>query len=135
MAGNRCEQCSKWVSLETGEPQEDSIEVSDNGTVAVEVTISRNCAECGTEMKTCNYTVEEDLDGDWVAAHTPSEEDPDHGDWEVSTSNMELTESGGGRYKKNMIGFTCTATATCKCGDETTVELSGEEAASSFDEV
>jgi len=139
MAGNRCSSCSKWVSLENDEPQEDSIEIVSDSEVQIDVTISRNCADCGQEMKNHEFSgVSTDIDVEWTATHAPHEDgsdDGEHGEWEVETSAMELTESGGGRYAKNMIGFECTATVTCKCGETTTVQLSDQAAASEFDEV
>lgn len=136
MPGNRCANCNKWVSLETDDPEEQSVEVNDYGTVEVEVSISRNCADCGQQMKEATITGEADLDDSWISEHSSDDAfENGHGDWEAESSNMELTESGGGRYAKNMIGFSCSVTVTCKCGATSEVTVSGEEAASSFDEV
>lgn len=136
MPGNRCADCNKWVSLETDEPQEDSIDVSDDGVVSIDVTVSRNCADCGTEMKNYNFQTEDQIDESWVAEHAHDDaQDNGHGEWSVETSDLESTETGGGRYSKNMIGFSCTATVTCKCGATTDVILSDSVSASEFEEV
>lgn len=60
MAGNRCDSCSKMVSMEFEDPEEESFEAdvsmdAETGNLIGEITatvrISRSCAECGSEMK------------------------------------------------------------------------------------
>ena len=135
--GNRCNECNKFVGLETQEPEEDSIEVSDSGTVTIEVTIRRNCSMCDSEMKSLELEATEEVDGDFLSKHSEDsvmDNGHGHGNWSVELDTIELTESGGGRWAKNMIGFSSTATVTCVCGETTTVTLEASEAASSFDD-
>lgn len=139
MPGNRCPDCNKWVSLETDEPQVENVQLSSNESVVeVDVNIDRNCAECGGQMKTMAFNTEAEIDETWLAEHGPQEDGSykeGHGELDVEESNTELTESGGGRYAKNMIGFTTYVQVTCICGSTTSVEISDNAAASEFDEV
>lgn len=130
----RCENCAKMVSLETQDPEVDGdVEISDN-TVSVTVTMVRQCADCNSDLKSAQF----DLSGDLEQKEGP-EECPDHGDgkhvWEVDGDpELSFSESGGGRYKKNMIGPQVEIEATCSCGAKASVTLSDELQASAWDD-
>ena len=46
----RCGDCNRFVSLET-EVSDFSIDIDDDGNVTGDVTLTRNCAECGSELQ------------------------------------------------------------------------------------
>lgn len=129
--GNRCPDCNKFVSLET-EAEEEGIDVS-GASVDVQVRVVRNCAECSTEMKDNSFSNSVDIPVDWLAEHSDSNEG--HGDYEAELQNLEATESGGGRYAKNMIGFEATVKVTCKCGEEIEIDVSDEDPASYYNDL
>lgn len=134
--GNRCVDCNKFVSLDTDEPEELELVVSHDGTIHLEVRLARLCAECGTEMKETRFELEEEIPADWVEAHLWDDAlDNGHGDWFIELEGLTSTESGGGRYKKNMIGFETTAVVKCRCGETHEVLMSDSVSASFFDEV
>jgi hypothetical protein len=64
---NRCESCSKFVSLETGEPEIQGEDLDDTN-VTVSVRLVRNCAECSGEMKETTFDLEADV-ADEMATH------------------------------------------------------------------
>lgn len=135
----RCESCQKFASLETGDPEVNTLEVSDlgNGNVQVnyEIRIVRNCADCGTEMKETTLDGQEEVElGDVPKGATA--------EYEIEEVSCESTESGGGRYQKNMIGFHLDykITATWKQGKkegkrEINGSLEDSAPASAFDEM
>jgi hypothetical protein len=102
--------------MENGDVNVDSLEATfaDGGVdVIFDVSHSRNCAECGMELKNTSQQVEgrfelEDVDG-WKAL--PQEEKDrllaalEDGTAEMGAekAGTDVDESGGGRYKKNVI--------------------------------
>lgn len=106
----RCPDCNKFVGLENGDLEADlSVESDgDKGTVTGTVRVVRNCAECGQELKEANFDVDESFD--IPEAHRGEDHDLD-----VEVLDEEVTESGGGRYAKNNVGYSLTAAVTCNC--------------------
>jgi hypothetical protein len=100
----RCPDCNKFVGLETQDPEVDGLEVndsSDSNAVAVTgtVRIVRACADCGTEMKEASFDIDTEVEIEgWQSG------DKFDG-LEIEETSIESTESGGGRYAKNMIGY------------------------------
>jgi hypothetical protein len=92
--------------------------------------VVRVCVECGTELKEC--MLEFDEEGDW-GENKYSQDQLD--DMELDVGNPDPQESGGGRYKKNMIG--ANVPFQIKLNEEVIVdaETSCAEAASSFNEL
>jgi hypothetical protein len=128
---SRCPDCNKFVSLETGDPEVTSVDVSGNE-VTVEVRLVRNCADCGGEMKEANVGGEATIPDDVFEEHA--------GEGHELTGEeggADTIESGGGRYAKNMIGADITIELSCECGQlkDSTVVVHVEEAAGSFDEL
>jgi hypothetical protein len=132
----RCDQCTKFVSLETADPEVDGENVTDNGdgtgTLTLSVRLHRDCADCGQELKEYNFDVEEPFD---CPKNCGGEEDEQH-DLTVDIQNEEPTESGGHRYKKNMVGFSLDAVISCSnCDFTEELHVEDSAAASWFEEL
>lgn len=117
----RCPDCNKFVSMETAEPQVDSIETSFrregplDGVFEINCSgqTERNCADCGTTLKSCSWDAEgeerlSDLEG-WKDLSEKKQkeiiEKLEEGkiEAEINEDGTEANESGGSRYQKNMI--------------------------------
>lgn len=134
----RCPDCQKFVSMETEiEDMEPAVEVgtiSEDGTtihsISGTVRILRKCADCSTELKTIDFEIEL---SDVAVEGAPLVE----AEWESVEAECEVdvTESGVGRWKKNMIGFS--GTVTVKLGERVLATKTVEDSASasSFEEV
>ena len=121
--------------METAEPEGDDVDVSEY-TVQGTVRVVRTCADCGDELKECSFDVSVNLETLTEENHKPSDdEEGEQHEMTFEVDSCEATESGGGRYAKNMIGFELRGTVTCSCGAEETIEASDSAAASSFDEL
>lgn len=134
----RCENCDgKFTSLETAiEDESPEMEIgafSNDGTSIDSITgtvhVSRNCEGCSTEMKSMDFEVDVSdvqIEGEPITAE---QRDEVVVECEVSTS-----ESGGGRYKKNMIGYSGTITVTLGERKLATVTIEDSAPASSYEE-
>jgi hypothetical protein len=149
----RCPDCSKFVSMDNDEPDLEEISI-EGATVSANVRLQRNCAECGTTLKSGSLEMEDDLDGNEnLVEHLPCTEcgvvgkaspgcankDFDHEtghELSVADINVEGTEEGGGRYAKSYFGAEVTYEVTCSCTRKSVHEgvLSGRMAASEMDE-
>lgn len=129
-----CPSCNKFCALETQEPEVNSYDVDGHnggGTVTCEARVVRTSECCYEEMKEFNYELEESFEHDCPKAG--EDEEPTYS---VEEPDLNVDESGGGRYQKNMITCWGTATVTCDlCEAEIEVELKDEAAASFFDEL
>ena len=144
----RCPSCSKFVSMENGEPQVSSIECSlsgDDVEITAEVEHTRNCADCGTELKSISISMEQSVYLESI--EKPKEmSERDFDKWqsglkkaecEVEEDGTDSDESGGGRYAKNMIGVVVDYCLTVKSkGVELkhSGQLREENPASAYDE-
>lgn len=127
----RCPNCAKFVGLETQDPEAEDPSV-DGGAVTVEVRVVRACADCGTELKEVTVECSGELDEGVASAH-----DGEGHELELEVASTSAEESGGGRYKKNIIGVDVEVTVTCSCEklENCVVTCHGEEAAGSFEEM
>ena len=133
---NRCEECSKFVSLEMGDPEIDSSDVNDS-VIQGSVRLYKQCCECGTEMAEAYPEFEID-----IQEHVPEgKEDGEHDmkedcEWSIESEEVEQHERGEGfgRYMKTFYGAELTFQVQCSCGFEAEVKGITEEQASSFDE-
>ena len=129
----RCPDCNKFVSLETGEAEEQSLEIhhqeGDTFQITGEFRVPRNCADCGNELKEGNFLFDfkHDLEG-------VTEEEREH--LAIEVESVEVNESGGGRYSKNLFSLSgCFRIATTE-REITTVESESDQlSASWFDEL
>lgn len=118
---NRCPDCNKFVSLETPEPDEEAFDfqITEDG-VDIQATLQQNreCAECGTVMKSYCHDLEESIDWETIGVKLDGWSLPDLADFallwesentkstflvEVTSDGTSVEEGGGGRYAKNMI--------------------------------
>lgn len=149
-----CPGCNKFASLETQEPEidEGSEDITDNGDgsvdISVSVTIKRNSACCGEEMKYYEESV--DLSGTHECPVESDPGEPVRGDaddrYEVTSFSSDITERAESvdkkgkripfRYQKTFIGADIAATVHCNwCKQDFDATGSIEAQASSFDEV
>ncbi len=158
--GNRCNDCNKFVGLETADLEVNSLE-AELSAGAIRVTASlhapRNCAECSTELKYLDLELEEEINTEelpkfdgWadLGADDQAElakamnEDDSLLEIEVGESGTAHEEGGGGRYKKNLItaSIDYELSLTLSRGDKEPIEvhiakqLSEENAASQYEE-
>lgn len=88
----RCNDCNKFVSFDTEEtPVVNDVSV-EGGRVIVDVRRVLNCAECGTELKAADLS----LDGE-LKLNLPESSDPescyeDSHNWEENDNDLEPTE-------------------------------------------
>lgn len=116
----RCEQCCKFTSLDTQEPEVNSVDVSGT-TVTVDARSVRNCADCGTEMKALDINEDFELELDkfeGFAELGEKKQEQLREAWEAGSIEIEVeddggetNESGGSRYKKNILTTTINFTA------------------------
>lgn len=128
MAGPRCNDCGKFVSLEMSDPE---VEIElDGTTIRAQMRIARTCADCGTEMKTADLTAEVEVPE--LQAH----EGVEHS-LEVENNDPKAIEEGGSRYAKSYFGASVDYTVRCSCQEAPVAEgtLSDKIAASAMDEV
>lgn len=111
----RCPDCSKFVGLETAEPQELTIDA--DGCITASYNVERNCQECGTTLKSAVFELEDWLDADVLKEHTNDEGASGPHELEIRDSS-DVEEGGGGRYSKNVFKVLVDYTVTCKCDKE-----------------
>lgn len=130
----RCPSCEKFCSLEGAEPEVQEFNVDENG-VTANVRVMRTCMDCGEEICETYLDLEGAIDHHCEKIDNgeyPEYTDPDGND--VEEPEFEYTESGGGRYQKNMIGCCADITMKCAhCGEEITVHLEDSVPASYFE--
>lgn len=153
----RCPDCSKFVSLEMGDPEDVNLDMSgeeldESGelTLLVSMTcrIVRNCAECGTELKEASLEVSDDevmVERGFLEACTEQKKvdkkdtwvwKEGHGDMSIDETNVEQIEEGGGRYAKSYFGAQVSYEVKCKCGVQLHEgQVSDKVAASGMDEL
>jgi len=119
----RCPECNKFVPIEV---ENEDADVNINGaSVTAEIRLVKKCQECDCELAETVFEFAEEADH--VMGDECELEEVDNG--------IELTDSGGARYKKRMLGYNISIQLLCSCG--WTGEVTGEEsiAASYFDEL
>lgn len=145
----RCTSTEKFASYDEAEAEVESEEVN-GSTYTATVRCVRPCAECGEEASEYTFEVYEDFECERCGTECPGHDpggnvldkdengdpiDPVEVEFTLElTNDPEISESGGGRYKKNI--FTCTVSAEILCGccgDTIMVGASDEAAASSFE--
>ena len=116
----RCPQCNKFTGMDNADPQVDSLEAGDLKGGSVEITVDgqhfRVCSDCGTELKSVSFNESETeqlntFEG-WDALTEEQKSAVLKGCEDgnlvagVEEASVEVDESGGMRYKKNIITIT-----------------------------
>lgn len=142
----RCPDCNKFVSYAEPEAELNSADISGD-TLNVDVDVKLNCSECGTELKSCNFTTEAHLEAHECQSPEAElaedrekfeidEEGEPFGDSRTQTKDRNGKPIKLARYMKTFYGFTMQTSIKCNCCEEIfTVETQDEAQASSFDEV
>jgi hypothetical protein len=120
------------ASLETeAEDPEDLLYDRKTGNVTGTVRVVRRSACCGDDMTEATFDIDAHADAD--PKGKPTDE------YEVEVESIEATESGGGRYAKNMVGFELHGKVTrTRKGKSVVVaefDASDDMAASHFDDL
>jgi hypothetical protein len=139
-----CSSCGKLASLETGEPEVESLEI-DDGVVTATVHLMKTSACCGDDMKEYTYELEESLmdplEEHILESHkelTQMGEAMDYDVFSVEEGSCEVTEQGGSRYAKSYTGVELQITVKCEqddCDWEFAYTLFGSVPNGSFEEV
>jgi hypothetical protein len=133
--GRQCPSCNKLAGLDT-EVDDVSLEL-DGTSITGTVHVIRRSQCCSEDMKEATF----DVDINLLDSNADLEEHKEEGhELEAEFDEGEVTESGGGRYKKNLIGFKVEYTVKCSCqkeGEEPLVTGTAEDnmAASGYDEM
>ena len=130
---NNCNE-GKFVTLECGEPEEETpLDIGEDGAVTGSFKLTRNCGECGDALKEAVVDLDDTVDADEVKPHFGGGEHA----LSIELDSVEADESGGGRYRKNLISAVVEATVTCSCdkafSHDVTLDTDGC-AASAFEE-
>lgn len=131
----RCPNCDKFVSYDEPEVEVDNYCIENEQAVG-SVTITLNCAECGTPLA----QAEEEFE---INAHHPDGADEDH-ELEIKSTDVEgfddyqTTNVNGkpipSRYQKHFYGANISCEVECSCGWSETLTTDVKIQASSFDE-
>lgn len=129
----RCPDCNKFVSLENGEPEEQSLEIAHQDGNKFEVTgefrLPRTCCDCGQELKEANFIFEFDTELEGVT-------EAERQNLSIEVTDIEVNESGGGRYAKNVFSLSATFRIATDQRKVTTVDADSDQInAGSFDEL
>jgi len=145
MGGNLCPDCAKFVSLDLGEPEVDSLEIDNDGNITGDVRLVLNCANCSTELKEANLSFDEIPDNlsKHLDAHQEKEEsvtlEIDEGESRMDDYFSPGVDKKGKRipmrFRKHYYTAEIGAVVTCSCGEKIDVEISVEEQASGFDDL
>lgn len=114
---NRCPSCGLLASLDMGEIEELSADISrdkiDNGittaTISGSFRIVRTSSCCGDEIKEAIIDLETEIK---IEGHTNED-----CALEFGGSDLSPIEEGGGRYKKSYFGVEWTPEIICSCGE------------------
>lgn len=131
----RCNDCNKFVGLDLGDAEVQSgPDIDESGNITCEARIVRNCAECGTELKEANFSLEGQMD---VEGHTGEGHE-----LEAEETSSEATERQDGkpgtpsRYRRSFFGINVDVAVKCSCGESLgNVQLTDEVQASGMDEL
>ena len=134
----RCPDCNKFVGMENGDLEVNDLSIDVDGQINCEASLPRNCAECSTELKRGEFQVDDQLDlgsEEEQCPNAPATDGEKHHDFAIVELSNDVSESGGGRYKKNMIGFDVEYEVTCsRCELKVKGSIGDAMQASAFEE-
>lgn len=130
------------------EPEEQDLQVDEDGGVWAEVRIWKECEGCGSEAKELTFSLEGQVDDEGdpetetVEAHKAKCDQFDlsieSGGWEVTERTQTKDRHGkqikSYRYMRQFYGVTGTHEVKCACGYTWSVTLADEDMASSFED-
>jgi hypothetical protein len=129
MGAVQCPSCYKLAGLDEPEIENSSISI-DGATVSVEVSIVRNAACCGGEIKRADLYEDFEIDHECEKVASGEEE----ADFAYDEPDFEPYITGGGRYAKSFVGASTSLTATCQvCEEQIEVPLDLNIAAGDMD--
>lgn len=144
---NRCPDCSKFVSLNQEEPEENSaFEIDAEGEITGELRAVLTCAECGTEMKDTTFDfsetpdeIAEHLDEATKRAFDADSVEPEVHELTVNGAAYDSTERYSDnkyyRARRHYYGVRAEISVECSCGESWTITLEEDQQASSFDDL
>jgi hypothetical protein len=120
--------------MEFADPEISDIQVTEEGEVTAMVTITRTCADCGSDLKNAELEMTVDLSKE-CEGHVNKEGEETY-DLTIEENDVNQIEESGGRYKKAYFGAEVCFTITCTCDKEFSVEgsMSDKVAASEMEE-
>lgn len=138
----RCQDCNKFTGQEAGDPEVNSIEIDEDGHITADVRIVVNCADCGTEMKSADLSLEGDMNPEILAKHQgedhelEAEEESSEAIDEYQTTDAKGKPIKNMRYQKHLYGARLEVSVTCSCSKEVidTVTLEDSVPSSQMDE-
>lgn len=137
----RCPDCNKFVGMENGDPEIESIDVDEQGGIQAEVRATRVCADCGTELKEGRFSMEATISDELRKAFDAlTVEEKESVEWDSEDGETSANEGGGGRYAKNIITVEVSVVVILRVGEDGTekgrceVSLTDSMAAGEFDE-
>ena len=130
---SRCSQCNTFRSGETQEPEFEEPEFDpDSNEATCSVTITDNCTECSTEMRTATLDLSFSIDD--LAAHGGEGCEGTHElSGEVEGEPDEKIE-GKGRGMRTSHGVVAKLKVTCSCGWTAEAETGDHIQVSQMDE-
>lgn len=114
----RCNDCNKFVGVNQAESQLTDLEVDQDGCVTGSCTLALECSDCGSELKTSDVEVNEQVEGaeEHMSAH--DKKNPSHS-YELSITDSEVGDAdkfeGKGRGMKHFYGIEGQFTVECSC--------------------
>ena len=135
----RCPDCCKFVSMDTEtEPEFDEPSAEDVIAVCtVDVRITNNCADCGTELKEANFSLELEGAEPGDGEKTPHENCKGELTLDFVCERSDRSDSAKNpRYARTFYGVEVTVEVKCeKCGFKHNAVVSDECQASGMDEL
>ena len=111
----RCNDCNKFVSIESEGDPELNIDTDGHGNVSGSVRIVNECAECGSELTSATFDVTIDLTKE-VEEHIAEMHGGKEVEWELDNEDASRTDryDGKGRRAPHMYGVEVSVDLVCK---------------------
>jgi hypothetical protein len=140
----RCPDCEKFVSYDdSNEPEINDENIDDDGAISIGARIVLTCADCGNELKECEFNLDGNVPDEIAELHKGEGHE-----LELTADSSELTTRSGyfkkglfvpayGRYAKTFYGVDVNYSVSCSCQEESVFSgnLMDDVQASSMDEL